>query len=116
MYNFYSVSGQAAGVDQSYRARDCDSLQWSIALTFIVSILFADGIRDDLLEAYEHSADWDVLNKLICQWRAAEDRTRAECGLPSIDDVSCALPTDERGNVDPVDTSSAANRGWCVVF
>lgn len=38
------------------------------------------------LEAYDDAPDYDVLNKLICQWRKAEEATRAECGLPSVYD------------------------------
>jgi len=36
------------------------------------------------LEAYDDTPDFDVLNRIICQWRKAEDLTRAECGLPSV--------------------------------
>lgn len=36
------------------------------------------------LEAYDDSPDYDVLNRIICQWRKAEDRTREQCGLPSV--------------------------------
>lgn len=28
--------------------------------------------------------DWPILNRLICEWRAEEERTREECGLPSV--------------------------------
>jgi hypothetical protein len=55
------------------------------------------------LEAYEHTEDWDVLNKLICQWRAAEDRTRAECGLPSIYNEYPGCFTYRRGHVNITD-------------
>jgi hypothetical protein len=40
------------------------------------------------LEAYDDSADWDVLNRVICQWRAAEERTRAECDYYRRDHVN----------------------------
>ena len=36
------------------------------------------------LEAYDDTPDYDVLNKLICTWRAHEDMTRAECGIDSV--------------------------------
>jgi Eukaryotic-type carbonic anhydrase len=36
------------------------------------------------LKAYDGIPDWDVLNKIICQWRAAEELTRSQCGLPSV--------------------------------
>ena len=36
------------------------------------------------LEAYEDSSDFDVLNRIICQWRKSEDVTREQCGLPSV--------------------------------
>jgi hypothetical protein len=55
------------------------------------------------LEAYEHTADWDFLNKHICQWRAAEDRTRAECGLPSVDSEYPGCFYYRRGHVDMTD-------------
>ena len=36
------------------------------------------------LEAYDNTPDYDVLNKLICTWRAHEEMTRAECGIDSV--------------------------------
>lgn len=36
------------------------------------------------LEEYDKSPDNDVLNRIICQWRRAEDETREACGLPSV--------------------------------
>ena len=36
------------------------------------------------LEAYDDSPDYDVLNKLICTWRAHEEMIRAECGIDSV--------------------------------
>ncbi len=36
------------------------------------------------LQIYENAPDYDFLNKLICQWRAVEEQTRAQCGLPSV--------------------------------
>jgi Eukaryotic-type carbonic anhydrase len=36
------------------------------------------------LEAYDNTPDYDVLNKLICTWRAHEEMIRAECGIDSV--------------------------------
>lgn len=36
------------------------------------------------LEAYDDARDYDVLNRIICAWRADEEKTRAECGLDSV--------------------------------
>jgi hypothetical protein len=36
------------------------------------------------LDSYEDTPDYDVLNKIICQWRKVEDETRAQCGMPSV--------------------------------
>lgn len=36
------------------------------------------------IQAYEDSPDYDMLNRVICQWRRAEDQNRAACGLPSV--------------------------------
>lgn len=60
LYHFYSVPGEEAGVDNEMGA---------------VSIF---------LEAYEDTPDYDFLNRAICEWRRAEERTRSQCGLPSI--------------------------------
>lgn len=38
------------------------------------------------LQEYDDAPDYDVLNRLICQWRRVEDRTRALCNLPSVDE------------------------------
>ena len=35
-------------------------------------------------EAYDDAEPYDFLDKLICQWRIAEDATRSQCGLPSV--------------------------------
>jgi hypothetical protein len=37
------------------------------------------------LEAYDDVPDYPMLNRLICQWRQVEDKTREECGLPSVE-------------------------------
>lgn len=36
------------------------------------------------LQSYDAAPDYDVLNRLICQWCKVEESTRAECGLPSV--------------------------------
>jgi hypothetical protein len=36
------------------------------------------------LQAYDNTPDYPWLNRMICAWREAEDRTRKECGLPSM--------------------------------
>lgn len=36
------------------------------------------------LEAYDDTPDYDVLNRIICQWRQVEERTRQQCGLDSV--------------------------------
>ena len=36
------------------------------------------------MEAYDNAPDYDMLNKVICQWRRVEDDTREQCGLPSV--------------------------------
>ncbi|GKY93593.1 hypothetical protein MPSEU_000326700 [Mayamaea pseudoterrestris] len=62
LYHFFSVSGadSKAGVPDQMGT---------------VSIFF---------EAYEGAEDYGMLNKIICQWRRAEDETRAQCNQPSI--------------------------------
>lgn len=36
------------------------------------------------LQVYDDAGDYDVLNKLICAWRDAEQQTRSQCGLDSV--------------------------------
>ena len=36
------------------------------------------------LEEFDEAPDNDVLNRIICQWRQAEEETREACGLPSV--------------------------------
>jgi hypothetical protein len=36
------------------------------------------------MEAYEDAAPYEMLDKLICQWRKSEERTREACGLDPI--------------------------------
>jgi hypothetical protein len=54
------------------------------------------------LEAYDNAPDWDVLNRVLCQWRAAEERTRAQCDLPSVQDEYPGCFYYQRGHDDPV--------------
>ena len=60
LFHFYSVSAEEAGV-----ANQMASLS-----------IF--------MEAYDNAPDYDMLNKVICQWRRVEDDTREQCGLPSV--------------------------------
>ncbi|GKY93590.1 hypothetical protein MPSEU_000326400 [Mayamaea pseudoterrestris] len=60
LYHFYSVTAEEAGVPNQM------------------------GTVSILLEAYDGADDYDVLNKIICQWRRVEDETRKECGLGSV--------------------------------
>ncbi|GKY92918.1 hypothetical protein MPSEU_000260800 [Mayamaea pseudoterrestris] len=60
LFHFYSASAAEAGVSNQMAA---------------VTIF---------LQAYDDAPDYDVLNKVICQWRKAEDATREQCGLPSV--------------------------------
>jgi hypothetical protein len=34
------------------------------------------------LDAYENEAPWHFLDKLICQWRRVEEKSRSNCNLP----------------------------------
>ena len=36
------------------------------------------------MSVYDDAPDYDVLNKLICEWRNVEHRTRMECGLEPV--------------------------------
>lgn len=36
------------------------------------------------LESYDDTPDYDVLNRVICQWRKDEDRTREQCNRDSV--------------------------------
>ena len=60
MYLFYSVNASVAEVPNQMGS---------------VSIF---------LEVYDDAEDYDVLNKLICQWRRVEEETRSECGMSSV--------------------------------
>uniref|UniRef100_A0A7S2YLZ8 carbonic anhydrase n=1 Tax=Entomoneis paludosa TaxID=265537 RepID=A0A7S2YLZ8_9STRA len=60
MYHWYSVNATVAGINNEMAS---------------VTIF---------LDAHNDTADYDYLNKLICQWREAEDTSRDQCGLPSV--------------------------------
>jgi len=88
MYHFYSVSGEFAGVDN----------QMAAVTTF--------------LEAYDDTPDYDVLNRIICQWRAQEEATRKACGRPSVPDEypGCYFYTRGRDdNVSPAEGNGGRN-------
>ncbi len=42
------------------------------------------GTVSVFLQAYDNSPDYDMLNRVICQWREVEEQTRRGCGLPSV--------------------------------
>lgn len=60
MYHWYSVNATTAGINNEMAA---------------VTVF---------LEAYENTPDYDVLNRIICEWRDAEEQNRDQCGLPSV--------------------------------
>jgi carbonic anhydrase len=60
LYHFYSVTGKEAGVDNEMAT---------------ISIF---------LQAYDKQKDYPILNRVICAWREAEEKTRRQCGLPSV--------------------------------
>lgn len=60
MYHFYSVTGEVAGVDNEM------------------------GTVSVFLEAFDTVEDYEILNEVICAWREDEERTRSNCGLPSV--------------------------------
>jgi hypothetical protein len=43
------------------------------------------GTVSVFLQAFDDSPDYDMLNRVICQWREVEEQTRRACGLPSVD-------------------------------
>jgi len=60
------------------------------------------------LEAYDDSPDYDVLNRIICQWRRVEDQTREQCDLPSVDSYYPGCFYYQRGQGG--DTTSPAHK------
>lgn len=60
MYHFYSVTAEEAGVPNQM------------------------GTVSIFMQAYDDAEDYDVLNKLICQWRRVEQETREQCGLSRV--------------------------------
>lgn len=61
MNHFYSVTGEVAGVDNEMA---------TVAM---------------FLEAYDDAPPYPFLDRLICEWRKAEDRTREQCGMDSVE-------------------------------
>jgi hypothetical protein len=70
------------------------------------------------MEADPNRERWDFLDKLICQWREVEEKTRDECGLESVPPYpGCRNPTREAAEtslpyVDPypfIDCDSVEN-------
>ena len=68
MYQFYSVNASVAGVPNQM------------------------GTVSIFLQVYAGATDYNVLNKLICMWRRAEEITRKACGLPSITSPYAGCP------------------------
>jgi Eukaryotic-type carbonic anhydrase len=64
------------------------------------------------LNAYDDARDYDVLNRLICAWREDEEKTREECGLPSVttDYPGCIRYTRGQGTTDSATTQENALR------
>jgi hypothetical protein len=88
MYHFYSVSGEEATVNNEMAA---------------VSVF---------LEAYDNTPDYDLLNRIICQWRVNEEQTRESCGLPSVRDeypgcFNYARAQNNFNDTDPTSPKSA---------
>jgi hypothetical protein len=87
MYHFYSISGDAAGVDNEMAA---------------VTMFLQD---------YDDAPDYDMLNKIICQWRKNEDQTREACGLPSVTDEYPGCYYYTRGHTQDSTVSTASVGG-----
>ncbi|EEC49975.1 predicted protein [Phaeodactylum tricornutum CCAP 1055/1] len=87
MYHFYSVTGAEAGIDNE-----------------MASVAF-------FLEAYDDIPDYPMLNRLICQWREAEEKTREECGLPSILTEYPGCFFYNRGHTDSAVTTQSISNG-----
>jgi hypothetical protein len=48
------------------------------------------------MQDYEDAESWPYLDKLICMWREAEEKVRAECGLPPVEPYGrCRLFRDQ---------------------
>jgi len=65
------------------------------------------------LEAYDNVADYDVLNKIICEWRRMEEQTRQQCGKPSAYTEYPGCYYYQRGhsnNTDVIETQSQGVR------
>jgi len=59
------------------------------------------------LESDPNKAQWPFLDKLICQWREVEEKTREECGLESVPPYpGCRNPTREGEVGSPINPPS----------
>ena len=76
MYHWYSVNATTAGINNEMAS---------------VTVF---------LEAYENTPDYDVLNRVICLWREAEEGTRDQCGLPSVNTEYPGCFFNRRGHDD----------------
>jgi hypothetical protein len=56
------------------------------------------GTVSFFLQSYDDTPDYDMLNRVICQWRRAEDQNRAACGLPSVETEYPGCHSYSRGN------------------
>jgi Eukaryotic-type carbonic anhydrase len=95
MYHFYSVTGKAAGVDNEvcliliivYRnIVFLYNLQLFNCLILLTRGYSKLGTVSVFLDVRPKQADWPILNRIICAWREAEEKNRAVCGLPSVQD------------------------------
>lgn len=76
MYHWYSVNATTAGINNEMAS---------------VTVF---------LEAYENTPDYDVLNRIICEWREAEEKNRDQCGLPSVNVEYPGCFFNQRGHGD----------------
>jgi hypothetical protein len=112
-----SVSGQAA-VDNQVRIelpKTVTGIQWSRRTHTSLFPIFADGIRNDLSEAYEHSEDWDVFKQTHLP--VARRRRSYTSGVWTTylrRRVSLRFTTDDADIHPSPRDSSAANCGWCA--
>jgi hypothetical protein len=55
-----------------------------VTYTFHSILLLQMGTVSVFMDAHEDAVPYEDLERLICQWRYKEERTRAACGLPPI--------------------------------
>jgi Eukaryotic-type carbonic anhydrase len=70
------------------------------------------GTVSVFLQSYDDSPDYDVLNRLICAWREAEETTREQCSLNSVETEYPGCIRYNRGldNDDGVSATQEATR------